>query len=141
MNKFKKAFLKGLNGMTIGVFINQLIFVISIITTPNISINNTSAFLTQFFISCLVGFYFASSSVIFELEDWSLLKQTIIHFVLSVLVYFPCAIYAKWMPSDLVPIILFILLFVFIYFVFWISFKRYWSKKVKEINSRLNKKQ
>ncbi|MEG1002685.1 DUF3021 domain-containing protein [Clostridium sp.] len=138
MEYMKKFLLRGLAGMTLGVFINQFIFIIYSLGNETIIVQS-SAVIFQFIISSLVGFYCAGITVIFEVEKWSRLRQTITHGV-AMLVYFPLAIYAGWMPSNVIGIVMFILFYVLVYFITWISFKKYWEKEAKELNNVLKKR-
>ncbi|MGL4572411.1 MAG: DUF3021 domain-containing protein [Clostridium sp.] len=138
MEYIKKFLLRGLAGMTLGVFINQFIFTMYSLGKETIVIQS-SAVIFQFIISSLVGFYCAGITVIFEVEKWSRLRQTITH-AIAMLVYFPLAIYAGWMPSNVIGIVMFILFYVLVYFITWISFKRYWEKEAKQLNDVLKKR-
>ncbi|EDU37476.1 DUF3021 domain-containing protein [Clostridium sporogenes] len=46
----------------------------------------------QFIISAILGFKLAASSIVFDMEPWSLLKQTIAHFIIFSFIYFSIAI-------------------------------------------------
>ncbi|AEB76867.1 DUF3021 domain-containing protein [Clostridium botulinum] len=133
----KNILKRGITGMVLGVFINQLIFIIGGIfngfkgSIPfNIQCN-------QFLISCIVGFYCCGCSVIFSIEKWSKLKQTIIHLVVMSIVYFPFAYYANWMPKAISGKIIFIFTYIFIYILIWMIYRMYWNKRIKEINKKL----
>ena len=97
----KKALLRGFFGVPIGVFIMTLVeLVISLtlgkVTTISPSHLGNASDLTiytiQFILSCLMGFSFAISSTYFEVENWSIAKQTGLHFITISIVYFPAAI-------------------------------------------------
>ena len=138
-NILKSLFLGILFGIAIGVFINQLGYLIYAINAEVVQMTS-DAVVSQFIISALVGFYCTVVSVVFDVEEWSLLRQTITHFILM-LPFFPVAIYAGWMPEGLVERVIFVLLFIIVYIVIWLSFKNYWKKKVKEINEELRKRE
>lgn len=48
--------------------------------------------------SMIMGIYFGISSAIFDMETWSPLKQTLMHFFLSIIVWLPLAMYLGWIP-------------------------------------------
>ncbi|MCR1975947.1 DUF3021 domain-containing protein [Clostridium sporogenes] len=51
-----------------------------------------SMMFNQFIISAILGFKLAASSIVFDMEPWSLLKQTIAHFIIFSFIYFSIAI-------------------------------------------------
>src|SRR5690625_2190305 len=53
----------------------------------------------------MLGVYFAVASFIFEVEAWSPLKKTVIHFVLSIVLYFIIALSVGWVPFTFTAII------------------------------------
>ncbi|MBU5438037.1 DUF3021 domain-containing protein [Tissierella sp. MSJ-40] len=89
------------------------------------------------FIVKIAGFYFITISMVFNIDNWSLLKQTIVHFILMSVVYFPVSVYAGWIPVPTVAKIIFIIFYVLISIIVWLSFKAYWKKKAMEINKQL----
>ncbi|MEG0775815.1 DUF3021 domain-containing protein [Clostridium sp.] len=137
MRYMKQFILRGLFGITIGVFINQLIMLIMAMNGNIVSIPSNIV-ITQFIISSLTGFYCAGVSVIFEIEEWSLLRQTITHSI-AMLPYFPVAVYAGWMPGTLIGRLIFIINYILVYVIIWASFKKYWEKKTKALNEELKK--
>lgn len=138
---YKKEFIKrGLLGSTIGVFINQTILVFIILFSDKEYVTDNNQVIFQYIISILVGIVFSAGSVIFEIEEWSLLRQTTTHFVLMSTVFFIAAYYAGWMPKDTLGISLFVVFFLLIYVIMWFLFKSYWDKKIKEVNEELRRK-
>lgn len=137
MDYIKKFILRGLFGITLGVFINQLVYV-AIAMKGNMVQISSDIVILQFIIASLTGFYCGGITIIFEVEEWSLLRQTITHSV-AMLPYFPISIYAGWMPESLIGRVFFILNYIIIYIVIWFSFKKYWEKKARELNEELKK--
>lgn len=139
MNFLKKFLIRGLYGIPLGVFISQAISVIYALIYPNDIPSNI--IVTQFFIASLFGFYCSAISTIFEVDTWSLLKQTVIHFICCSVVYFPVAMFAGWIPKGINnPIFIqSFISFIIIYCIVWFSFKSYWKAKAKEINKELKK--
>lgn len=133
----KSILKRGIKGMILGVFINQLIFIMDGIFNEFNGITPFTVQCSQFFISCLVGFYCCACSVVFSIEKWSKLKQTIVHLFIMSIVYFPVAYYAQWMPKETIGKVIFCITYVTVYMVVWISYKVYWGKKIKDINKIL----
>jgi len=138
MNYVKTFLKRGLLGILLGVFINQVVYLIMAMQ-GNIVQVESSMIISEFIISSLTGLYCAGISVIFDVEEWSLLRQTITHSI-AMLPYFPIAIYAGWMPMSLVGRMFFVLNYILVYVIIWFSFKKYWEKKSREINEELRKR-
>ncbi|MBC2576706.1 DUF3021 family protein [Peptostreptococcus canis] len=69
----------------------------------------------------------ASASVIYDIENWSLFKQSIVHFLIMLITVFPCLIVSGWFelntPIDYLKVLLIfmlvgIILWVIAYFIF-----------------------
>ena len=139
MNYIKTFFKRGLFGILLGVFINQFVYLIMAMKYNIVQVES-SVIISQFIISSLTGFYCAGISIIFDVEEWSLLRQTITHSI-AMLPYFPISIYAGWMPTNSIGRIFFVINYILIYVIIWFSFKKYWEKKSREINEELRKRQ
>ncbi len=141
----KKAISRGLLGIPIGFFISGTIglaislYERKLIVIPNIdaSVNPLTAYVTQYIVSAIVGFVFASSSAIFEVDRWSLTKQTILHLIITSVVFLPCSILARWIEPDLLSIIIYFLVFILIYFIIWIIQYSTWKKRIEKLNKKL----
>jgi hypothetical protein len=138
MSYLKKFLIRGLLGIIIGVFINQLVFFIMAMK-GNILYIQSNLIISQFIISSIIGFYCAGVTVIFGIEEWSLLRQTVTHSI-AMLPYFPISIYVGWMPITLIGRVMFILIYILLYIIIWFSIRKYWEKKAKELNEELKKR-
>lgn len=85
----------------------------------------------------IVGLIFSFASFIFEKEEWSILKQTSIHFIVLLGTFLPTAILIGWVPNRFGPILVCIGIFIFIYFIIWFIMTLYWKRKIKKINHQL----
>jgi hypothetical protein len=86
----------------------------------------------------LIGAVFAGGSVIWEVEQWGLAKQTALHFALLTLTMLPIAWFSHWIEHSLIGFLLYLGIFIAIYLVIWIVITLFWSSKVRKINQRLN---
>ena len=144
----KKAILRGLIGIPIGVFISTTIGLIisliygelSVVSNIGIISNPLTAYTFQYIISIVLGFTFAAGSAIFEVDSWSLAKQSIIHFLLSSLVYLPCAIIAGWVPVKMIAILYYFITFISIYIMIWAIQYFVWKDRIKKLNQKLASK-
>ena len=113
MDKYIKKFItRGLiTGIPFGVFIGQVVFAIFLLFTDVKNIETTKEqYFVQLISSAFTGFYCVGLSVVFNIEKWSLLKQTIINFLGMAIVYFP-----GWMPKNFIGIVYFTLNYLIVY--------------------------
>ncbi|TXC89385.1 DUF3021 domain-containing protein [Metabacillus litoralis] len=83
--------------------------------------------------------YFGSASLLFDIDSWSPLKQTVIHFLISITVWLPLAIFIGWLPLEPSPLLLGIGSFVIVYVLFWYGIQTYFKKIAKEMNNSVKK--
>lgn len=81
-----------------------------------------STFITGLIVTAVVA-----ASVIYEVESWSLIKQSIIHFLIMLLTVYPCLVFSNWFPNkmalDLVKIFgLFLVVGIILWTVAYILF-------------------
>lgn len=83
----------------------------------------------------VLGLYFGTASLIFEIEKWSFLKQLVVHFIVSVLLWFLVAIFiVGWISFTPLSILISFGIFIGIYLIFWICFIAYYKKIEIELN-------
>ena len=87
----------------------------------------TSTFITGLIITAV-----AATSVIYDVESWSLKKQSVVHFLIMLVTVYPCLVFSGWFPTksilDLVKIFGFflivgIILWTNIIYFIWQDFK------------------
>ncbi|WP_042220546.1 DUF3021 domain-containing protein [Oceanobacillus manasiensis] len=89
--------------------------------------------------SMLIGIYYGLSTYIFSDDEGSYLKQTTIHFCLSLTVYFIIAFTVGWVPFNWVAALLSFVIFVIIYSIVWFGYYSYYKKVESSMNEQLNK--
>lgn len=96
-----------------------------------------SAVILQTVFALLYGGMWGGASVIWEMENWSLLKMTLTHLVVCSVISFPIAYFMQWMPHSIPGALSFFGLFFAIYAVIW--FSQYCSirKQIAQLNDRL----
>ena len=150
MNKhLKSAILRGLIGACVGITLYYLIALIIsgcihdgtfYIVDPEVAEHWGSQLNGAVVSTCLtvlMGVCFGASSVIFDLDHWSILKQTAVHFLVIFLAYFGVAYALHWFDRNLGSFLVSLLIFLFTYAGIWLG--QYWgyAKKVKAINQGL----
>ena len=150
----KKVILRCLLGAPIGLFICHIIMLnfsvfVNLFTvkkgeylsvSPNLTTlcgNELNAVIIQTICSLIIGAVFGGASMIWESEKWSLLKQTVLHFLVISVSTLPIAYCMYWIPHTLRGIVLYIGIFFFIYFFIWLG--RYFAmkKKIQAINDKV----
>lgn len=148
----KKALLRGLVGAPIGVFIAYTITVILSLffgqgryapVVPAVAEamgSEIGAVALQYALSCLMGFAFAFASAIWDIERWSLTRQTVCHFATVSLGALPIAGVLHW--ADNVPggLLGYFGIFAAGYAVIWFFLTSTTRKKVREVNQKLKER-
>ena len=151
-NEIKKAVGKrAILGFIYGVFIGQTILILEslmmrdgnfyAVASSLIELAGTKigAVIIQYFLTGIIGLTFAATTVIFEIDEWSLLRQSIIHFIITSIVMYISGFLCGWFPHTVASTLIWFGVFVVIYFIFWICFSLYYKHKVKKINEEINK--
>lgn len=145
----KKFIKRAILGFMIGIFIGQTILIIESLMVGDGNFYAVSAYLVehtktriaavivQYLITGIIGMTFASTTIIFELDKWSLLAQTALHFIITSIVMFFSGFFCGWFPHTAVSTIIWFGVFIVTYIIIWISFMLYYRKKTKEINKAL----
>jgi hypothetical protein len=138
MKRYIKMFvLRGIIGIAIGVLIGH-VFILALAFQSDTIVLTSDIVIKQFIFAGAVGFYCTGISVLFDIEEWSLLKKTVTHFI-AMLPYLVVAYFAGWIPGIWWARVLFVLFFLFVYIIIWLSLRRYWKKRAAELNEGLQK--
>lgn len=98
-----------------------------------------NAMYVQTILVSLYGAMWGAISVIGECERLNLLKQTALHFIICTSATFPVAYFLHWMEHSFMGIVRYFLIFVFIYFVIWLSQYIAMRRNIKRLNESLRK--
>lgn len=99
--------------------------------------NELSAVILQTVLCALLGGVFAASSVIWEMQSWSLIKQTGIYFSITALVMLPIAYFAHWMEHSLAGFLGYFGIFLLIFVLMWGIQYLIWKHLVNKINQKM----
>lgn len=147
----KEAIYRGLLGFLLGVFIGYTItIIISLIfakgyyspAVPDLveqCESEISAVILQFILSGALGSAFAVGSMVWENENWSILKQSTIHFAILSLTMLPIAYFLHWMEHTFMGVVSYFGIFIAIYVVIWVVQYNVWKYRVKQINDIIKK--
>ncbi len=149
----RKIVLRGLLGFPLGVAIGHSITIILSLIFANgyytpcapeliaVAGSEIHAVLLQTILCGILGSGFAACSVIWEIEHWSLVKQTGIFFLIVSVIFMPIAYVLYWMEHSLKGIISYFGIFVLIFIAVWIVQYAVGKRNIKKINNALDKKQ
>ncbi len=100
--------------------------------------SEVKAMLLQTMLSGILGGVFGGMSFIWEIERWSILKQTAVYFLSVSIPMMGISYLLYWMEHSLNGFLLYFLIFVMVFFVVWLfNFAIYWFK-VRRINEELD---
>lgn len=99
--------------------------------------SEAGAVLFQAILSGLIGSTFAASSVIWEMKDWSIIKQTGAYFLITASVMLPVAYFTGWMERSLIGFLCYLGIFAIIFLSVWLIQYAFWKKKIRRMNSKI----
>lgn len=146
----RKLLVRSLLGAPIGVTISLIISIIfslclghgEYFPAPHELIawcggNETTSVIVQMICSLLIGAIFGGSSVVWDIEKWSLLKQTLVHFAIIVIPFFGVGYIMNWMPHYLYGALGYIGGFIVAYLFIWCTLYFSIKSKIKKMNKQL----
>ena len=148
----KKIILRTLLGAPIGVTISYFITVLISLTAGDGNYypvvpeliddcgGEMNAVLLQTVFSLLYGAVWGGASVIWEMENWSLLRMTVTHLAICSIITFPVAYLMRWMPHNMAGILLYFGIFLAIYLFVWVSQFHIMRKQIEQINHKMQEK-
>ena len=96
-----------------------------------------SFYLVSYIVSAVIGMVFAVSSIIWDVEKWSLRTQTISHFAITLSTHLTCAVVANWIPFKLGAVLMYAGMYVAIYLVIFLITYSVQKKRIEELNEAL----
>lgn len=147
----KKAFLRGLLGFPLGIAIGHMISVLGSLLwgdgtfqpcTPSLIAavgNEINAVILQTLLCGIVGASFAASSVVWELENWNILKQTGCYFLINAVFMLPTAYLLNWMEHSLIGFLIYLGIFTLYFAVIWMIQYFVWKHILKKMNAKIQK--
>ena len=151
--KLKNALLRGLLGAPLGIFLGYTITILIslflkdrsyypvVSQLTQVAGSEINAVVLQYVLSAVLGFASAFGSAVFQIEEWSITKQTIIHFFLITAAMFPIAYLTYWMRHTLFGILSYVGIFAALYIIIWLIQMYFWKKRIEGINQKLQGKE
>ena len=147
----KQIIKRGLFGFPVGIAIGFVITIIISVcvrdgnfypVTPELIEtmgNEVNAVILQTVLCGIMGTGFAMASVIWELDSWSLAKQSGIYFLIACIIMLPIAYIANWMVHSISGFLSYVGVFVAIFVAVWLAQYLIWKGKIKKMNELINK--
>ena len=136
MNKTLKTFLhRGLIFGGFGPIILGIIYAILEKTVEDFSLSGVQVLIAVVSIYIL-AFLQAGASVFNQIEEWSIPKAMLCHFLVIYIAYVGCYLINSWIPFNINVLLIFTAIFVAIYLAVWLTV--YISLKL--ISRKLNAK-
>ena len=99
-----------------------------------------NAVLVQTIVGILYGAMFGGTSLIWDMENWSLLKQTITHLLVVSITTFPVAYFMHWMEHSILGALSYMGTFLAAYGIIWVSIYLSIRRKLNKINAKVGSK-
>ncbi len=96
-----------------------------------------SAVIVQTLLSGVLGSALSVAALVWNIEHWSIAKQTGVYFFISSLAITPIAYLNHWMQHSLIGFFSFYLFFVGIFLVVWIVQYLFLRKKIRSLNQKV----
>lgn len=147
----KTVISRGLLGFPLGIAIGYVITIMISVAwgsedyTPcvpelvDLMGNEIRAVLLQTALCGLIGTGFAASSVIWEIDQWSLVKATGIYFLITSVIMMPVAYFTYWMEHSIVGFLSYFGVFTLIFIIIWIILFIMGKHNVSRMNTELSK--
>lgn len=147
----KKIVIRSLLGFPIGIAVGYLITIfISLVWADGyyspcmpelISAvgNEINAVIFQTVLCGVLGTGFGAGSVIWEMDDWSIVKQTGVYFLIVSVIMLPIAYFTYWMEHSVVGFLFYFAVFLLIFVIIWIVQFMIGKHNVRRMNEKLSK--
>lgn len=148
-NSTKNIIQRALFGFPTGIAIGYVISIIISLTFGNGTYspctplliksmrNEINAVIFQTILTGLLGSVFSSASLIWDIEEFSLLKQTLYFFLITSITMMIIAYLLKWVAPTILSLLSFLLSFIIIFAIIWLIQYLMWREKIKKLNDKI----
>lgn len=145
----KRLIGRALFGVPLGITIGYVISIITSVIWANgyyspcvpgfteMVGSEIGAVILQTVLCGIIGAGFAMATVIWEMERWSIAKQSGTYFVVVAAVMLPIAYLAQWMKHSLTGFLSYLGVFIVIYLIVWLAEYWFWRIKIKQMNQKV----
>ncbi len=101
--------------------------------------NELAAFAIEALVLGVYGAACMGFSVVYRIENWSILKATVTHSLVTVTIYFATATFLRWYsPASMSDILIMLAIFMILYVSIWLTNFLVYKIQIKEINKKLD---
>ena len=97
------------------------------------------AVILQTLLCGVMGAGFAMASVIWEMDGWSLARQTGIFFSVACVIMLPIAYVANWMEPSFSGLLSYFGVFSAIFLIVWLAQVAAWKRRIRKMNDSLQR--
>lgn len=150
MDMKKKIIMRGLLGIPLGMAIGDVITITSSLIwgqggyVPCVPYfvemvgSESCAAALQAALCAVIGAVFATASVIWQIDHWSIAKQTGVYFAVTASVMMPVAYIAGWMERSISGAVIYFLIFVLFFGAAWLMQYTVMRYKIRKMNRTLS---
>ena len=136
MNKYFRAFLhRGLVFSGFGPIIMGIVYLVLSFAIEDFSLSGAEVFVA-IISTYILAFVHAGASIFNQIENWPIAKSLFFHFGALYIAYFVCYIINRWIPFELLALLIFTVAFAICYFAVWLTV----LLAVKSVSKKINKK-
>ncbi len=99
--------------------------------------NQLNATMLEMALSAVLGAAFAGTSIVWELEDWSLARQTGTYFGVTAPVMLVVAYFNDWMGHSLSGLLSFFVIYMIIFVMMWLITYLVTKRRIESINREI----
>lgn len=122
-------------GLGIGALVTFIALTIVVQQSIEVSVADVRIHLLG---SMITGAFFSIVSLLFYIDSWSALKQTIVHFSLSLLVLFPVFTFLTgWVPLKPQALLIGLAIFTGTYVINWMGWYAYFKRQEQQMNASI----
>lgn len=99
-----------------------------------------NAVLVQTMVSLMYGAIWGGASFVWEMENWSITRQTVTHLLIVSLSTLPVAYLMRWMDRNVLGILGYFGIFLMIYGVVWIFLYLGTKRRVEKLNQGVQRR-
>ncbi|GKX68331.1 DUF3021 domain-containing protein [Inconstantimicrobium mannanitabidum] len=136
----KSILKRGLLGILISISLTVIVLLAILLLNGYSSITLDITILTKYFTSSvIIGFIAFAGSVLFDIEKWSLIIRTLVHFVITYIPIIHFIKYAGWIPNSTLYQAEFLSLYVLFYILHFFWYVTNNKKDAAYLNEQLQK--
>lgn len=145
----KKTVLRGIVGMLVGIFIGYMITILVSLgwgsgeylpCAPELTArigSEMGAVLLQTLLCAVLGAAFGAGSMIWEIERWSIARQTGAYLLVTSLAMLPTAYLLYWMQHSLAGFLVYFGIYLLIFLAIWLGNYFAIRRSIRKMNEKL----